>query len=93
MKLRPIVLSISCFRIIITSASALVTKCVMKDSVTNIQIVSMVLGSIAVMMVYQRDIFHGQPKIFFTTDTSILQNETSQGKMISCGIFNLIKFQ
>ena len=45
------------FRIITTAMTALVTKVIIKDKINSVQLSALALGSLAVVMVYQKDIF------------------------------------
>ena len=62
-------------RIVITAASILVTKLVMKDKVTVTQMVATVLGCIAVVMIYQNEILGSS--IDFSDKVNYSENNTS----------------
>ena len=62
-------------RIVITAATILVTKLVMKDKVTVTQMVATVLGCIAVVMIYQNEILGSS--IDFSDKVKYSENNTS----------------
>ena len=62
-------------RIVITAATILVTKLVMKDKVTVIQVVATVLGCLAVVMIYQNEILGSS--IDFPDKVKYSENNTS----------------
>ena len=62
-------------RIVITAATILVTKLVMKDKVTITQMVATVLGCIAVVMIYQNEILGSS--IDFSDKVKYSENNTS----------------